>query len=600
MARRKANVTTKNQNLTRLRLRRATTQAFDASRAKLRAAVMSSEPGVYSAAQLWDDSWWVEAVDKFVAPVLWDAYMRSAFESLPDGAESVPPWVFRSAERSWRAQVNRVRHLGITVGNRVAVLADMGSGESRGWMLDRLGLVAAAGPLSEGIEDGVVLTEGDAADQGGLSAGAELQQGFKTWVAAGVNTRPSHAEADGQTVGFDEMFDVGGEECEFPGDPALSDAEAINCQCETDYSMDESQIEIPEEWTLYNYLDIEPLDPDKVYTGSEYVDWAGRVGLDIPADVIVEGYDSILAHIHSELNRDAIEAARSFIADQVAARAAAKVVVEQVTGELRSLNEIVDRQLRKPFSFKNFRRTRLRPNETEVLNIGRATSKAGRVQAAIDEGISSIENVHGVPADARPLTFHTSSASAEGSWNAGRINTEMTQFISVSDGTSNLNTVVHEVGHYLDFEDFGTPPGTFGTGTVSFASKAEGGLLSIGNMSPAMQGSMEALYATPEMQAMVAIYEQSNVLGSEIVFNGTTYSGARLNPTFRYMCDPKEVWARAYAQFIAVESGSPAMLAELGTMQGVSGELVTYVWSDASFAPVREAMRETLRLAGVA
>lgn len=563
MARRKANVTTKNQNLTRLRLRRATTQAFDASRAKLRAAVMSSEPGVYSAAQLWDDSWWVEAVDKFVAPVLWDAYMRSAFESLPENAENVPPWVLSSAEVSWRAQVNRVRHLGITVGNRVAVLADMGLGESKGWMLDRLGLVAAAGPLSEGIEDGVVLTEGDAADQGGLSAGAELQQGFKTWVAAGANTRPTHQDADGQTVGFDEMFVVGGEECEFPGDPALSDAEAINCECETDYSMEEPpEVELPEDWSLFNLYN-EVLNSSTAKT---------------PDDLLAE-----------------------YLERAIARRLGSSAVVENVVaGELRPLNEVIDRELRKPFSFRQYRKTRLLPEETEVLKIGKPSTKLGQIQAAIDEGISSIESVHGVPSDVYPVTFHSSSASAEGSWSAGRLNGEAKQFISITNGETNLNTVVHELGHYLDYEDFGTPPGSFGTGTVSFGSRAEGGLLSIGNMSPAMQGSMEALFATPEMQAMVAIYEQSNVIGSEVVFNGVTYPGSRLNPTFRYMCDPKEVWARAYAQFIAVESGSPAMLAELGRMQEATGELVTYVWSDASFAPVREAIRETLRLAGVA
>jgi hypothetical protein len=562
MARRKANVTTKNQNLTRLRLRRATTQAFDASRAKLRAAVMSSESGVYSAAELWDDSWWVEAVDKFVAPVLWDAYMRSAFESLPVDAETIPPWVFRSAEVSWRAQVNRVRHLGITVGNRVAVLADMGQGESKGWMLDRLGLVASAGPLSEGIEDGVVLTEGDAADQGGLSAGAELQQGFKTWIAAGANTRPTHAEADGQVVGFDEMFMVGGEECEFPGDPALSDAEAINCQCETDYSMeDPASVVLEDDWSLYSLYD-EVLNSSTAKT---------------PDDLLAE-----------------------YLERAAARRSGVQVVENIASGQVKPLSQVVDSSLRKPFSFKQYRKTRLLPEETEVLKIGRATTKAGRVQAAIDEGISSIESIHGIPVEARPVTFHTSSASAEGSWSAGRVNGELKQFISVTDGATNLNTVVHELGHYLDYEDFGTPPGTFGTGNVSFASRAEGGLLSVTDASPAMQGAIEALYATPEMQAMVGIYEQANVLGSEILVNGVTYPGSRLAPTFRYMCDPKEVWARAYAQFIAVESGSPAMLAELATMQGVSGELVTYVWSDASFAPVREAIRETLRLAGVA
>jgi len=56
----------------------------------------------------------------------------------------------------------------------------------------------------------------------------------KVWLATNDgHTRPDHREADGQTVGMDEPFDVGGEQLMFPGDTSLgaSAKEIIFCRC---------------------------------------------------------------------------------------------------------------------------------------------------------------------------------------------------------------------------------------------------------------------------------------------------------------------------------------------------------------------------------
>lgn len=567
MAKRKVQLPARNQNLTRLRLRQATSEAFDASRSKLRAAVMASEPGVYSAAELWDDLWWVETTDKFVAPVLWDAYMRAAFLTLPPNTETVPPWVLWSAETSWRAQVNRVRHLAVTVGKRVAVLADTGQGETRGWMLEQLGLVAAAGPLSAGIEDGVVLTEGDAADQGGLAAGAELQQGFKTWVAAGANTRPTHQDADGQVVGFDEMFVVGGEECEFPGDPALSDAEAINCQCETDYEMEDPRATALEE------------------------DWS----------VIAMAIDNVSLETIASLETaplTAEELSQFFSPEQVQSILQAQgveVVDGLVTGELKSLSDFADRELRAAWRSELGmpRDVRFVPT-APVRGIEVA---ATRVQAAVDEVVGAIEGLHGVPAGSPDVTFHVLSNAAE-EGNFVRLLDNQTgdflSYISIQDGTQNLNTVAHELGHYMDWADIGTASGGYGTG----AWAAEAGLSGV---SQELLPVMEALYATPEIESLIAMQAAAVEQGA-LVYDGVRLQGSRIAAHTEYLLRPREVFARAYAQFVAVESGNTAMLSELAAMQIPNPRMamIKYVWSDAVFEPVQAAMREALRLAGVA
>jgi len=54
----------------------------------------------------------------------------------------------------------------------------------------------------------------------------------KEWLATmDERVRDAHAEADGQIVGMDEPFVVGGEALEYPGDPAGSPENVINCRC---------------------------------------------------------------------------------------------------------------------------------------------------------------------------------------------------------------------------------------------------------------------------------------------------------------------------------------------------------------------------------
>jgi len=68
-----------------------------------------------------------------------------------------------------------------------------------------------------------------AADETGL----RLQ---KEWIAAAdERTRETHADADGQVVGKDEAFDIGGSSGMYPGDPSLPAEEVISCRCAIGY-----------------------------------------------------------------------------------------------------------------------------------------------------------------------------------------------------------------------------------------------------------------------------------------------------------------------------------------------------------------------------
>jgi SPP1 gp7 family putative phage head morphogenesis protein len=60
------------------------------------------------------------------------------------------------------------------------------------------------------------------------AAGVRRQE----WLASGnAHARPAHQDANGQVVGVDEPFIVGGEALRFPGDPDGSPENVNNCHC---------------------------------------------------------------------------------------------------------------------------------------------------------------------------------------------------------------------------------------------------------------------------------------------------------------------------------------------------------------------------------
>lgn len=62
----------------------------------------------------------------------------------------------------------------------------------------------------------------------------------REWLAAeDERTRETHAAADGQIVGQDEAFDVGGSALMYPGDPSGTPEETINCRCTLGYLVDD-------------------------------------------------------------------------------------------------------------------------------------------------------------------------------------------------------------------------------------------------------------------------------------------------------------------------------------------------------------------------
>ena len=83
----------------------------------------------------------------------------------------------------------------------------------------------------------IARTEGGALSQFGQYDAVE-KSGLitvKEWQTQFNNSRDTHIQADGQVVGQNELFVVGGERAEYPKAPNLSAKETINCRCNVIY-----------------------------------------------------------------------------------------------------------------------------------------------------------------------------------------------------------------------------------------------------------------------------------------------------------------------------------------------------------------------------
>jgi hypothetical protein len=532
-------VSPKERDFYRYTMKRGVTAALDQAKAEMRTAVERSKPGDYNADQLWDPAWWTAAVDGNIAPALWTVYWKAAQRAAERaGLPAVPNSAYRGIESRWRAQVASLYGYAETVQRRVVELTLAGADEPKGWMLDKLGLVAAAGPLSPGIGNGMADTEALAAENGGSAEGVGFQ-GTKTWLQTGPRPRQTHIEADGQVVGWEELFIVGGFEGEYPGDAALPPEERCNCECSVEYAVDEWQpVEV--DGTLEPLIDELAQEAVDAAGGPGEVDWGDYMAAqDLQVPPTVQG----TASIDTDLRKWAEQAVPM--------------------GDANSADLI---GLRGPVQ---------------------------TVQDAVAHTAEVIDGVHGMPADMPGTTVHWMPANKT---EAGifRVNEETGEsLIAIRSGDSPHMTFAHEAGHYFDSANFDTPPGRYATGSASIIDGRY--VVSVGDESFAP--FFDAVLETPEIQNLVGIYEQLATTG-EAILDGVRYTASGpVMDALEYVLDPQEIFARAYSQFIAVESGDALMLRELArmvTFEG-TGPLISEQWLAGNFGGVQDALRTLFR-----
>lgn len=133
-----------------------------------------------------------------------------------------------------------------TATNRLVGIGDTTWHTARESLLDGFTIGESVPDLAQRVQDSLgvaenravtiarteVVSASNAGSYAGVDALGKYGPAKKVWLATvDSRTREAHMDADGQTVGLDEPFIVDGEELEFPGDPAGSAGNVINCRC---------------------------------------------------------------------------------------------------------------------------------------------------------------------------------------------------------------------------------------------------------------------------------------------------------------------------------------------------------------------------------
>lgn len=114
------------------------------------------------------------------------------------------------------------------------IMEIVSKGIEEGWSIDRMTKEIERSDYLDGRVRRIVRTETNRAINYGNELAADKFE-YKTqkrWVSVhDSRTRHAHLAADGQTVDQSGVYTVGGEQMEFPGDPAASPENTINCRC---------------------------------------------------------------------------------------------------------------------------------------------------------------------------------------------------------------------------------------------------------------------------------------------------------------------------------------------------------------------------------
>jgi hypothetical protein len=146
----------------------------------------------------------------------------------------------------------------------------------------------------------------------------------------------------------------------------------------------------------------------------------------------------------------------------------------------------------------------------------------------------------------------------------------------------------HEIGHLLDRDAIGQ--GMFGSKVGSVAPHGK-----------ELADLMDAIQGTTRAKHLARLAAKEHVMAPTLMGSGKVKRGlVRVKRQYAgYLNSPDESFARAYAQFIAIRSGDPRLLAGLNALT-YDGSGVNYMeqYSDEDFARIEGPMERLLEKLG--
>lgn len=200
----------------------------------------------------------------------------------------------------------------------------------------------------------------------------------------------------------------------------------------------------------------------------------------------------------------------------------------------------------------------------------------GKTGAVVNDVMAAIDDVHGdgdIPLV--PVKFGNMSTRYghyKSNWDGSPVEIK----VSMAGNPHPRLTLAHEIGHWVD-------------GHIKVNKK-------LGNAGGATAGMREFRNAAEDSAAVQRIKRIHD--GEEkITYAGKEYDGDKRYARYLYSGD--EVWARAYAQYVATHSGSRVLLDELEEMvQDAQRGGYPTQWTPEDFAPISRAIDKVLIEAG--
>lgn len=189
------------------------------------------------------------AHDTQVMKILLATYTESmpvyAKPVLDAGGKAARPKSFEALVTNWIRTTGARRAMQITRTTREQLRNVMARGREQG-----MGARGIAKLIREDFGDGISRARSEMIARTETNSAANAAQYMaadslgismqREWIAAeDERTRDDHVAADGQVVGMEEPFIIGGEELMYPGDPSGSPEQIINCRCATGFIVTE-------------------------------------------------------------------------------------------------------------------------------------------------------------------------------------------------------------------------------------------------------------------------------------------------------------------------------------------------------------------------
>jgi SPP1 gp7 family putative phage head morphogenesis protein len=197
----------------------------------------------------------------------------------------------------------------------------------------------------------------------------------------------------------------------------------------------------------------------------------------------------------------------------------------------------------------------------------------------VRDAISAIEEVHG-DGGMLPVPVESRVSKKAFGWYSRTGDGKPVEIMIEKAGPARQYTMFHEVGHYIDNQALST-------------KLSSGGMGSVDNFSPEMVAYRQAMASTRLVKRgkeVLAAPSREYILDS-----GAAEAVDRRY--LSYLLNPKEQWARAYAQYVAKRSGNVELL-EQARDKFRPGSVYRQAWDDDDFIAVEKTITDVLRSVG--